>query len=187
VIPPGIDLDQFTAGDRDHERPRILFVGGNFERKGGELLLRVHQQRFAERADLVIVTRDEVPEAPGVRVHRNVGTNSPELRELYATSDLFVLPTRADCYSLVGMEALAAGMPVITTRVGGVGEVVRDGETGFAVEVDDEAGLGDAIEVLVKDASRRQQMGLAGRADAAKRFDARINARRLFEFVQSRS
>jgi glycosyltransferase involved in cell wall biosynthesis len=185
VIPPGVDVEQFVAGDRNHDLPRILFVGGDFERKGGALLLDVFRQRFRGRAELILVTRDEVRTEPGVIVHRNIRANSPELRELYATSDLFALPTLADAFSLVAMEALAASMPVVATRVGGIPDIVLDGKTGYLIDAGDSAALGDAIEPLVTDASRRRSMGEQGRADALQRFDARENARRLFEFVRS--
>lgn len=185
VIPPGVDVDGFVAGDRNHELPRILFVGGDFERKGGSLLLDVFRRRLRGRAELILVTRDEVPVEPGVRVHHNVRANSPELRELYATSDLFVLPTLADCFSLVLMEALASGMPVVSTRMGGIPDIVLEGRTGHLVEPGDGAALGDAVEALVVDANRRRSMGEQGRMDALQRFDARENSRRLFDFVRS--
>jgi len=186
VIPPGIDLGQFSPGNRDHALPRILFVGGDFERKGGDLLLDVFRKRLRGRAELVLVTRTELPEEPGVSVHRNVQANSDALRNLYATSDVFVLPTRADCYSLVCMEALAAGLPVVATRVGGIPDMVCEGETGHLIDADDADALGDALASLVDNPDRRAAMGRRGREDARERFESRENARRLFEFVRSR-
>ena len=186
VIPPGVDLAAFVAGDREHELPRLLFVGGDFERKGGSLLLDVFRKRLRGRAELILVTRDDVKPEPGVQVHRDVKANSPELRHLYATSDIFVLPTQADCFSLVCMEALAAGMPVVSTRVGGIPDIVIDGKTGHLLDADDSAALGDALETLVADPGLRHEMGKNGHADAVLRFDARENARRLFEFVRAR-
>jgi glycosyltransferase involved in cell wall biosynthesis len=186
VIPPGIDLSQFAAGERNNALPRILFVGGDFERKGGDLLLDVFRKRFRRKAVLELVTRGEIPPEPGVRVHRNVNANSDELRQLYAQCDIFVLPTRADCYSLVCMEALAAGLPLVVTGVGGIPDMVREGESGHLVNPDDAEGLGNALEALITDPERRKVMGLAARREAVERFDARENARRLFEFVRSR-
>jgi glycosyltransferase involved in cell wall biosynthesis len=186
VIPPGVDVDQFVAGDRNHELPRILFVGGEFRRKGGALLLDVFRRRLRGRAELILVTRDIVLSEPGITVHNDVQINSPELHQLYATSDLFVLPTLADCFSMVLIEALAAGIPVIATRVGGIPEIVLEGKTGYLVDAGDSAALGDAIEALISDPSRRGSMGERGRADALCRYDARENARRLFAFVRSR-
>ncbi len=119
-------------------------------------------------------------------MHHNVRANSPELRELYATSDLFVLPTLADAFSLALMEALAASLPVVATRVGGIPDIVLEGKTGFLLDAGDSAALGDAIETLVADSNRRRRMGEHGREDALRRFDARENSRRLFELVRSR-
>jgi glycosyltransferase involved in cell wall biosynthesis len=186
VIPPGVDLEQFTAGDRSHELPRLLFVGGDFERKGGSLLLDVFRRRLRGRAQLILVTRDAVKPEPGVQVHRDVKANSKALRDLYATSDIFVLPTLADCFSLVCMEALAAGLPVVSTNVGGIPDIVLEGKTGRLLNPGDGEGLGDALESLVNQPQLRREMGERGRVDAVGRFDARENARRLFEFVRQR-
>jgi glycosyltransferase involved in cell wall biosynthesis len=186
VIPPGIDLNSFAIGDRDHELPRILFVGADFERKGGDLLIDVFQKRLRGKAELTLVTRAAVQDQPGVRILRDIRANSAELHDLYRTSDLFVLPTRADCYPLVCMEALAAGLPIVATRVGGIPDMVQEGVTGHLVDVDDGAALGDALTSLASEPGRRRAMAERCRADAVERFDARQNARRLFEFVRSR-
>ena len=186
VIPPGIDLDDFAPGDRGHELARILFVGGDFKRKGGDLLLEVFRQRLRGRAELVLVTSANLPQEPGVRVHRNIRANSPELRKLYATSDIFALPTRADCYSLVCMEALAAGLPIVATKIGGIPDMVKEGVTGHLIEPDDSDTLGDALCHLAQSPATRARMGEACRADAVERFEVRDNARRLFDFVSSR-
>jgi glycosyltransferase involved in cell wall biosynthesis len=186
VIPPGIDLERFTPGSRDHELPRILFVGGDFQRKGGDLLIDVFRRRLRGRAELVLVTRSGPPEEPGIFVLTNVEANSPKLRELYATSDIFALPTRADCYSIVCMEALAAGLPIVATRVGGIPDMIDEGKTGHVVGVDDAARLGDALEALVADSARRRAMSEACLVEARARFDIRENARKLFQFVRSR-
>jgi glycosyltransferase involved in cell wall biosynthesis len=186
VIPPGVTLTDFTPGNGERKLPRILFVGGDFRRKGGHLLLSIFRKRLRGRAELVIITREAVPVEEGVYVHSGITANSPKLRELYASSDIFALPTNADCYSLVCIEALAAGLPAVSTRVGGIPDVIQQGKTGFLVEPGDEEALGDALELLVSDAGRRREMASACREDAARRFSAEQNARRLFEFVRSR-
>jgi glycosyltransferase involved in cell wall biosynthesis len=186
VIPPGINPEDFAPGDRSHELPRILFVGGDFRRKGGDLLLDVFRKRLRGRAELVLVTKEKLSPEAGVSVHNDVVANSPKLRNLYATSDIFALPTRADCYPLVCMETLAAGMPLVASRVGGIPDLVREGETGHLLDIDDAATLGDVLESLVTDRARRETMGVRARSYARERFDARTNARALFEFVRSR-
>ena len=62
--------------------------------------------------------------------YRNVAPNSEALLKLYRAADIFALPTRADCYSLVCMEALASGLPIVATKVGGIPDILRDGKTG---------------------------------------------------------
>jgi len=186
VISPGVDTTSFAPGTRDHARPRILFVGGDFVRKGGDLLLEIYRKHLRGCADLILVTREHVSEEPGVTVHRNVAANSDELRALYATSDVFVLPTRAECYALVCMEALASGVPIVTTRVGGLRDMVLEGQTGHLVDVDDGHTLARSLLSLCLEPDKRAQMSSAARADALKRFDATKNAKKLFEFVRSR-
>ncbi|HYQ18459.1 MAG TPA: glycosyltransferase family 4 protein [Polyangiaceae bacterium] len=186
VIPPGIDVEQFHNAERDHELPRILFVGGDFVRKGGDLLLKVFRQRLRGKAELLLVTRDQVEAEPGVSIHRNVVPNSPALLGLYRDADIFVLPTRADCYSLVCIEALASGLPCVSTNVGGIADILDEGKTGHLLNVGDGAGLGDVLEALVADRARRQEMGRLGREVALSRFDSRENARKLFEFICGR-
>jgi glycosyltransferase involved in cell wall biosynthesis len=186
VIPPGVNLSDFAPGDRTHEVPRILFVGGDFVRKGGDMLLDVFTKRLRGRAELVLVTREQVRSEPGVQVHYDMQANSPALRSLYASCDIFALPSRADVFSLVCLEALASGLPLVTTRVGGIPEIVKDGKTGYVLSPNQPGALGDALEALVADRSKRLEMGAAARADACARFDARQNAARLFRFVASR-
>jgi glycosyltransferase involved in cell wall biosynthesis len=187
VIPPGINLDSFRPTVRDNPLPRILFVGGDFVRKGGDLLLEVFRKRLRGRAELDLVTPADIKPEDGVRVHRGVKANSPVLHQLFAGCDVFVLPTRGEVLPLAGMEALAAGLPLVTTRVGGMPELVRDGETGRLVDVDDAARLGDALEELATNADLRARMSAAARLDATQRFDARTNALRVFDFVRTRA
>jgi glycosyltransferase involved in cell wall biosynthesis len=187
VIPPGIDLDRWRPPARTRSRPappRLLFVGGDFRRKGGDLLLRVFLRSLSGRAELDLVTQDPVEPAPGVRVHHGLRPNAPRLLELYAEADVFVLPTRADCFSLASMEAMAAGLPVISTRVGGIPEIVEQGRSGFLIEAGDEGALLQALEALVSSAELRARMGATGRRIAEERFDAARTTGRLLDLLQ---
>ena len=60
VIPPGVDIGHFSDAERDNELPRILFVGGDFERKGGDLLLKIFRERLRNKAELILVTRADM-------------------------------------------------------------------------------------------------------------------------------
>lgn len=186
VIPPGVDVEQFTPVESNHELPRILFVGGDFVRKGGDLLRRVFRERLRGKAELLLVTRERMGVEPGVRSFHDVAPNSAALLSLYREADIFVLPTRADCFSMVCMEALASGLPCVSTNVGGIADIIDDGKTGHLLEVDDATALGDVLEALVTNPTRRREMGQRCREVALSRFDARENARKLFEFVCGR-
>jgi glycosyltransferase involved in cell wall biosynthesis len=193
VIPPGVAACYFDVGERRAAtrpssaaecRPvRLLFVGGDFRRKGGPQLLACLEGSLAERCRLDVVTQANVEPRAGVRVHRGLGPNSPELLRLFAQADVFVLPSRADCLAMVLMEAAAAALPVVTTDVGALGEAVVDGESGFVVRAGDGAGLRRALEALVADRELRGRMGRTGLAVARRRFDARGNGRALLDFV----
>ena len=157
---------------------RLLFVGGDFARKGGDLLLRwAKETRVSAPWELHLVTRDAVLETPRVVVHHGVANNSPELVRLYQASDLFVLPTRADCYSLVALEAMSCGLPVVISRLGGIPEIVKDGETGVLLEPDDYHALAASLNQFVSDTARRQAMGAAALRQAREKFDCRVNFR----------
>jgi glycosyltransferase involved in cell wall biosynthesis len=166
------------------ERVRILFVGGDFQRKGGDLLLQSLDGGLGERCELHIVTRDEaVPAGPNVHVYRGVGPNSPELLRLFREADIFVLPSRGECLAVVLMEATAAGLPVVTTAVGALGEAVLPGESGLVVPAGDGRALAGALTTLVDDAALRARMGRAGHAMACELFDAAVNNRTLLDLI----
>lgn len=187
VLPPGIDLGFWRPSSRPapgKRLPRAIFVGGDFERKGGDLLLEVFRGRFRGRLELDLVTRGDVRDEPGVRVYRGLAPNDPRLLALYQSADLLVLPTRADCFSMAGMEALACGLPVVLGRTGGAAEVLEDTVQGYYVDPGDGDTLAAALETLISHASLRKGMGLAGRALAERRYDARRNTARLTGWLQ---
>ena len=186
VIPPGVDTRQWRPPERRpaNDRVQLLFVGGNFERKGGRLLLDTFRSlRLHDRAELQIVTRDPVEPSPGVTVHHGLENNSPELLNLYRCADAFVLPTLADCFSIASIEAMAMGLPVITSAIGGIPDIVEHGQTGFLVRPGDGRELASALTQIVENDQMRVAMGMAGRARAEARFDAHSSAERLIELT----
>lgn len=201
VIPPGIDIARWS---RDPQLPRVtgpttlLFVGGDFERKGGASLLEAWKMlpsTVRPNAELHIVTktwtgeqeqeqrRNNSESMANVFVHRGVQPNSSVLRELYQRADLFVFPTRGDCLPLAVLEAMAAGLPVITTAVGALPEAVRHGQTGWIVPVDDTAALTEAMATLINDAILRRTLGVQAGEAARTRFDGTRNYQALIRQV----
>jgi glycosyltransferase involved in cell wall biosynthesis len=167
---------------------RILFVGADFERKGGDVLLDSLRGAPAGRFALDVVTRDAAAVAaagvPDVSIHTGIRPNSDELRRLFAAADVLALPTQADCLAVVAMEAAAAGLPLVVTDVGAMSETVVEGESGFIVPVGGVGALRGALERLSGDAALRQRMGRAGHALASRKFDATRNFRSLMDVLQ---
>ena len=186
VIAPGVDLALWPQpGPRAAASPvKLLFVGGDFERKGGRLLLQAFDSLDVP-CELHIVTSTPVDPAPGIYLYRDIKPNSEVLRRLYATCDIFVLPTLADCFPLVIQEAMAAGLPVIATDVGAIGEAVRHGETGLLIPPSDMNALCSTLKSVIGNADSRRRLGLKGREWAEHYFDSAANARRIARLMIS--
>jgi glycosyltransferase involved in cell wall biosynthesis len=94
-----------------------------------------------------------------------------DVPHLLAAADVFVLASRSEGHPVSVLEAMAAGLPVVASRVGGVPEQVVDGETGLLVDPGDPKPLAAALERLTGDPALRRRLGAAGRARAEERFD----------------
>lgn len=185
VVAPGVDTAVWQPRALEEtERPlRILFVGGDLYRKGGEMLLEAFHTLPAGQAELELVTRTALTPPPGVTLHHDMQPNSAALIALYQSCDLFVLPTHAEAFGIAAVEATAVGLPVIATRVGGLTDVVADGETGFLIAPGDTAALSQRLRLLLEDEALRRRMSRAARARAVSCFDARRNAQRVVDIL----
>jgi glycosyltransferase involved in cell wall biosynthesis len=188
VIPPGVDVARFRPGEpRPAGSPvRVLFVGGDFERKGGHDLLEAVRGLDAEvEVDMVTGRAPAVARAePWVRVWEGLTPQSPQLVDLYGQADVFVLPTRGDCLAQVVAEAMASGLPVVTTRVGAMSEMVQHGVTGHLVPPRSPRALREALAALIADPAGRRAMGAAGLEAARRDHDAERNWDRIFGLMQ---
>ncbi len=185
VIPPGVDLDRWTpptVGRRGQsDRLQLLFVGHDVERKGGDLLVDAMRRGLHEVADLHMVTGAEVPAAPGVTVHRAT-PNSDVLRALFDGADLFVMPSRAECFGLALIEAMASGLPAIAGTSGAMPEIVEDGRTGWLVE----PTIGEitrAIRHASTDRAALAARGAEARRVAEDRFNGAHNDARVLDLL----
>lgn len=194
VIPPGVDLDDWKpaskgttaprGGSQAQRKTRLLFVGGDFGRKGGHVLLEAFRQGLRDTCELDIVSKSAPEGGDGVRVHRDLSPNSDALRRLYAEADLFVFPSRGDCTPVATIEAMACGLPIVATDVGALAEQVLEGQNGLIVPIDDAAALGRAIASVAAAPERRLAMGRAGREHAERTFDAKKNYRAVIELLK---
>lgn len=186
VVPPGVDLDRWKPGPspvRDPARFRVLFVGGDFHRKGGPTLLAA-LEHLPESVEMVAVTKSVVPPTPRVHVVDDLGPNDPRLIELYQSADVFVLPTMAEAFGIAAIEAAAVGLPAVVSAVGGLVDVVEPGVTGFTVPPGDVAALADRLLRLHGAPTERAAMAVAARARAERRFDAAANGARLVTLLR---
>jgi glycosyltransferase involved in cell wall biosynthesis len=190
VIPPGVDCDQWTARERSRERDdaapvRILFVGGDFARKGGPALLSAVRELRAGGAEveLDLVTHDALPAEAGITVHHGLRPNSPALIDLYWSADVFCLPTLADSLALVLAEAGIAGLPLVSTDVGAISELVRPEETGLLVPPGDDVALATALDRLVSDPALRRSLGSNAQRVVRDEFNAAENASRVVDLL----
>jgi glycosyltransferase involved in cell wall biosynthesis len=164
------------------EKIKLVFVGNAWERKGGPQVVRVHQQRLADRCELHVFSkaapRDE--SAKNVVWH-DVVPRERLMNELLPSMDVFVMPTKVDQLPWSVLEASSVGLPVVTTAVGAVPEVAVDGETGLIVPPEDDDALARAIERLIDDPALRERLGRAGRERVEREFNPDVNFNGLID------
>lgn len=205
VLYNGIDTSLFTpAGEADQpargaDAPvRILSVSRLAEKKGFEYLIRaVAQLRTAGREVRLDIYGDgplhatlqalidELGQNDGITLHGPIGQN--ELATRYQEADLFALASvplehgDMDGLPTVLIEALAAGLPAVSTQVSGIPEIIRHEETGLCVPPRDVDALAAALARLIDDPAAARAMGQRGREVVLAEFDRRNNAQRLLD------
>jgi UDP-glucose:(heptosyl)LPS alpha-1,3-glucosyltransferase len=154
VVYNGVDLDKFSAAARPapvSKTIRLLFVGMDFRRKGLAHLLRGISQIKPRSVVCSLDVVGKGDERSFRRLAENLGLSrvvrfhgpAPDVEAFYCRADLLVLPTQNDPFANVCLEALACGLPVVTTAANGAAEIVRDGEPGFILDGADD--LADQI------------------------------------------
>jgi glycosyltransferase involved in cell wall biosynthesis len=107
-----------------------------------------------------------------------------EKEQDFSESDIFVLPTYCECFPLVNIEAMQYSLPVISTREGGIPDIVVDGVNGFLIPVQNALALAEKLEILIENLALRNTMGLAGRRMYVKKFTLKIFENRMVEILQ---
>lgn len=200
----GIDLAEFRPGGRGSERrdpPRLLTVGRLVEQKGFEDLLEacaiLRDRGLAFRCD--IVGGAQVPDDTNTyvrlgRLHRRLGLDGvvcflgelpfSGILDAYLAADIFVLPCvvardgGTDVTPNAVIEAMAMRLPVVSTPIAAIPEIVEDGTSGLLVAPRDPVALADALSSLLADAQLRARLGAAARKRIEERFDIEKNIRR---------
>lgn len=146
----------------NYSNQRILFVGGDWERKGGPELAQAFEQvlRVLPRAHLTIAGAKPSLTLPNCTVLGQVPLD--ELSAQFARASLFCLPTRLEPFGIVVLEAMLHRLPVVASNVGALPDMVREGQTGRMVAPGDVEGLSAALIELLKDPVRCREFGEAG-------------------------
>ena len=182
VIPNGIDPGTLSA-DRPR-RPRILVVARLFERKGVQHMIRALAGLLHDHELHLVGAGPYEPALVGlakelsvdVRFHGWLEPGSPQLAGLYETAGIFVLSSEIENFPMVLLEAMAAGLAIITTRGTGCDEVV--GDAGILVDPGDVGALRSALVTLMSDPQRRIALGRAARRRLVSQFSWTTVARR---------
>ncbi|HEV8377320.1 MAG TPA: glycosyltransferase family 4 protein [Tepidisphaeraceae bacterium] len=184
-----VDLNRFHREEKSTKSPDevvALVIAQDFERKGVpqaiEATKLVNQARGPNqpRVRLMIVGKEH---APGVEGDVSFVGETSNIREIYASADFFLLPTRHDPCSLVVLEALAMGLPVITTRQNGAAEIMTEGREGFVLERGTVPLLAEKMKQLL-DPQLRKQMREAA-LSLRPRLSQEQHVNRLLEIYES--
>ncbi len=182
VIHNGVDQITFTPNRESAvsmrenlglspEDTMLLFVGGGFQRKGLDTLIRALGRLRNKNARVAIVGRGGRDEWNKLAADLGVldaliwcgKADAEQMASYYAAADAFVLPTRYDPFANSTMEALASGLPVITSTANGVSEILKDGESALLMDAGDAEALADRLSTVMRDEALRLRLGLAGR------------------------
>jgi len=186
AIPNGINVEDFNIPLSKEECRRklglpldkdiILFVGSLTPYKGPEVLVKAMQKIAKEVPDTELVfvgsgkMRDELGKlAEKIGIKNNLkftGFVKERLKPLYyKAADIFVLPSimSTESFGIVNLEAMACGVPIVASEIGGVPDVVKDGENGLLVPPRDPNALADAIIYLLENEDVRRKMGERGK------------------------
>ncbi|HVC47840.1 MAG TPA: glycosyltransferase family 4 protein [Terracidiphilus sp.] len=187
----GADVEQWIRERVRHTAKSctLLFVGVEWERKGGAIAVetarRLNEAGIATTLKFVGCT-PPVPVPPFVELLGFINKRDPEgyrkLVELYRTSDLFLLPSRAEAFGVVVAEAAAFGLPALVCRTGGLTETVRNGETGFLLPLEDDGRLfAERAQAVLRDYERFAKNAYA---EFAGRMNWRTSVDRLTELLR---
>jgi len=189
------DLDRIPPRNWERgtgHRPTVLFIGKEFERKGGDLILKAFarlRKEFPDARLLIAGPRELDLREPGVELlgllRKEVPEEMARLIAAYQEADVFCLPTRQEPLGIVVVEAMLFGLPCVTSNIWAMPEMVAEGETGFTVPPDDVDLIADRLARVLRDPLLARRMGEAGRERAQERYTWRSTARAMHDRIEA--
>jgi glycosyltransferase involved in cell wall biosynthesis len=192
ILYRGVDQTRFFPPPKLTEYPRALFVGRISTAKGVfDLLSAWTKVRLSSPNALLTIVGQDITKGHFLRQARALGVDKSivltgpvplsRVADLMRQSRLLCLPSHGEGTPNTVMEALACGLPVVATRVGGIPDIVEHEKTGLLVDKGDVEGLAAALNCLLCDAGRSARMGQDAQDYARQHLDARKTVKRLVE------
>jgi glycosyltransferase involved in cell wall biosynthesis len=185
IVPNGIPNSNFegNAIKPDRDAPKILFLSNLIQSKGVFNYieaLSILSKKGIEFNGIIVGAEADISEADLSRILYQNNLNEKiqylgpkyeyEKYQIYSHANIFVLPTKNECFPGVILEAMQFSLPVVSTREGAIPEIVDDGITGFVVEKDSPNQLAEKIEFLIKNPENCRKLGQAGRKKYEQKF-----------------
>ena len=188
VIPNFIDTERFKRLPREHFKQAICPNGekllvhvSNFRpvKRATEVVDVFHRLQQRGHGIKLLLVGDGPDRTPAEHRARELGVyddvrflgKQEPVEEILSIADIFMMPSGSETFGLAALEAMACGVPVIASRIGGLPELVVDGETGFLCELGDLEGYTDAADRLLRDVDLHERMAKASRLRAEQSFD----------------
>jgi glycosyltransferase involved in cell wall biosynthesis len=182
---PNIEIGTRKNIVRNDATVDILFVGVDWQRKGGDLLVSAFSKLQDNYPSLRITIVGCVPPDAGELDSRIIVKGRVPIEEVgryFEKADIFCMPTRLEPFGIVFIEAMAYGLPIISTRVGALPDLVEDHVNGILVESENIDSLSAALQTLIDNPELRREMGQNGR----QRYVDQFNWTKVYSTIRDR-
>ncbi len=203
-IPNGVDIDRFRAGDGTRKllqdgKLNIIFSGRLVYRKGIDILLRAFRniQESHPEVHLNILGSGKLQmgdsfeeELRGFVIDKKLEGSITfhgdveNVEEYLAEADIFAFPSRHEGLPNALLEAMSSGLPVVATSIGGIVDVIRDGQNGILVEPNDYNSLSKALEILIESPDLKNNLGMAARRTVEEFYSLEAIAQKFVELYK---
>ncbi|MDD5772187.1 MAG: glycosyltransferase family 4 protein [bacterium] len=185
VVPPGIRNSNNNIVKENKNDVTLLFIGNDFERKGGHLLLSAYKKLRGKYKNIELLIFSSYPAELSSSEynikHSKDKDNDYIFKYIYPQADIFILPALAEGFGISIIEAMMFGLPVITSDIGPFPEIVKDGENGFLIDPKHEDEIIAKLDLLIGNPELRKKLGKASRIKYENEFSIKNTNKKLEE------